>query len=53
MVNLILPPAATAEPHPRMIVPSAPMLPAIGLVQFINLRERRFPRIAMGSLLFF
>jgi len=42
--------AATAEPHPAMILPFALMLLAIALMPFIHLHwwERHFPKVAMG-----
>ncbi|MEO8428116.1 MAG: sodium:proton antiporter [Verrucomicrobiota bacterium] len=42
--------AATADPHPAMILPFALMLLAIALMPFINLHwwERHFPKVAVG-----
>lgn len=42
--------AASAEPHPLMILPFALMLLAIALMPFINLHwwERHYPKVAVG-----
>src|SRR5688500_19434416 len=50
MVNPTLLAAATADPHPAMILPFALMLLAIALMPFINPHwwERHFPKVAAG-----
>jgi Na+/H+ antiporter NhaD/arsenite permease-like protein len=50
MVNQPLLAAATADPHPAMILPFALMLLAIALMPFINQHwwERHFPKVAVG-----
>src|SRR5688572_4984148 len=49
-IMVILLAAATADPHPVMILPFALMLLAIALMPFINLPwwERHFPKVAVG-----